>query len=76
VVNNVASVVAANGADELDYSLNVLGEIGSLIGATAGTDPALGSGNLHQLALDTSTPGVKSGSILVSSSSRASPMAR
>jgi endonuclease/exonuclease/phosphatase family metal-dependent hydrolase len=69
MVNNVAFVVAANGADELDYSLNIVGEVGSLIGAPTGTDQALGSGNLHQLALDTSTPGVKSGSIVISSSS-------
>ena len=68
-VSNVAPVVAALGTDELDYTLNLVGGFGGLLSAASGTDDALGSANLHQIALDTSTPGVKSGTIQVTSSS-------
>lgn len=68
-VSNAAPVLTALGADELDYSLNTTGNIGSFLGATTGTVLALTGGNLHQLALDTSTLGPKNGAILVSSSS-------
>jgi len=68
-VSNLASVVAAIGADELNYTLSVTGDIGSLIGPDNGVDLALGPGNLHQIAFDTSSPGMKSGSILVVSGS-------
>ncbi|MGD9635841.1 MAG: endonuclease/exonuclease/phosphatase family protein [Pirellulales bacterium] len=68
-VSNMAPVIAALGADELDYTLSLAGDFGSLLGPASGSDLALGSGNLHQIALDTSTPGMKSGSILVTSSS-------
>jgi len=68
LVENVAQVVAANGADELDYALSVSGD---LIGNATGTDFALGGGNTHQVTLDTSTMGAHSGTITVSSSSQA-----
>lgn len=67
-VTNLANVVAAIGADELDYSLSTSG---ALSGSAAGIDLALGGGNLHQVVLDTSTPGFQSGQIIVSSSSQA-----
>lgn len=69
MVQNSANVVAELGADELDYSLSVMGDIGGLIGSSTGMDQALGAANLHQVALDTSTPGLKSGTILVTSDS-------
>lgn len=68
-VSNVAPVVAALGADELDYSLSLVGGFGSLLGEAVGTDAALGSANLHQISLDTSTLGVKSGTIQITSNS-------
>ena len=67
-VSNVAPVVAVNGADELDYTLSVMG---NLSGGASGIDAALGFGNTHQVTLDTSTLGLKSGVITVSSSSQA-----
>jgi endonuclease/exonuclease/phosphatase family metal-dependent hydrolase len=68
-VSNVAPVVSALGADELDYTLSVIGGFGSLLGESTGIDAALGSANLHQIALDTSTPGIRSGTIQITSSS-------
>jgi hypothetical protein len=68
-VSNAANVVAAIGADELDYSLTTSGDIsGSFLDQM---DPALGGGNMHLVALDTSTPGMKSGTITISSTSQA-----
>lgn len=66
-ISNIASVIAANGADELDYTLSVSGD---LFGGATGIDMALGGGNLHQVTLDTSTAGMRSGVITVSSSSQ------
>jgi hypothetical protein len=66
-ISNIANVVAVNGADELDYTLSVSGD---LFGGATGTDFALGGGNLHQIGLDTATPGMKNGVITVSSSSQ------
>jgi hypothetical protein len=68
-VSNAANVVAANGADELDYSLTTSGDIsGSFLDQT---DFALGGGTTHLVAFDTSTPGLKSGMITISSASQA-----
>lgn len=67
LVQNAASVLIAGGADELDYTLSVTGD---LIGSAAGTDFALGGGNLHQVQLNTLTAGAKSGSIIVTSASQ------
>jgi endonuclease/exonuclease/phosphatase family metal-dependent hydrolase len=68
-VSNAANVVAAIGADELDYSLVTSGDIsGSFLDQM---DLALGGGNMHLVALDTSTPGMKSGTITISSTSQA-----
>jgi hypothetical protein len=66
-ISNIANVVAAIGADELDYTLSVSGD---LLGGASGIDLALGGGNLHQVTLNTATPGLKSGVITVSSSSQ------
>lgn len=67
-VSNMAPVLAAIGADELDYSLTTSGAVsGSFLNQM---DAALGTGNTHLVALDTSTPGMKSGTITVSSASQ------
>ncbi|MCC6680954.1 MAG: endonuclease/exonuclease/phosphatase family protein [Phycisphaeraceae bacterium] len=67
-VSNAAAVVAANGADELDYT--VTGS-GGVLGSNSGTDNALGGGNSHQLFLDTSMIGGRSGQLSVNSTSHA-----
>ena len=67
-VSNIANVVAAIGADELDYSVTSSGSVaGSFLNQI---DAALGSANLHQLSLNTSTIGTKSGTISVVSTSQ------
>lgn len=71
MVSNAANVLASLGADELDYSVTTSGDVfGSFLDQV---DLALGDGNVHQVTLDTSTPGIKSGVITVQSSS---PMAK
>jgi endonuclease/exonuclease/phosphatase family metal-dependent hydrolase len=66
-VSNTASVVAANGADELNYALTVSG---ALSGGANGSDEALGSGNVHSVALQTGTVGQATGLVEVHSSSQ------
>lgn len=66
-ISNIANVVAVNGADKLDYTLSVAGD---LFGGATGIDFALGGGNIHQVTLDTTSLGMKSGVITVSSSSQ------
>ncbi len=67
-VSNIANVVAAVGADELDYSVTSSGSVsGSFLNQV---DAALGSGNIHQLALNTSTIGAQSGAVSVLSTSQ------
>ncbi|MEQ8211617.1 MAG: hypothetical protein RH917_17455 [Lacipirellulaceae bacterium] len=68
LVENIANVVAAAGADELDYTISVSGD---LSGAGSGTSFALAGANSHPIGLDTATTGNKSGVITVSSSSQA-----
>jgi hypothetical protein len=68
-VHNAANVVAANGADELDYDLTAVGDVvGSFLNQV---DMALGGTNVHQIAFDTATLGQKSGTIIVQSASQA-----
>ena len=67
LVENIADVVGVYGADELDYTLTVSGD---LVGGATGTDAALGGGQTYQVSLDTSSVGTKNGTITVSSSSR------
>jgi hypothetical protein len=67
-VSNAANVVAANGADELDYSLTTSGNVtGSFLNQT---DMALGGTNTHMIGFDTSTAGMKSGLITITSPSQ------
>lgn len=66
---NDADVVAANGADELDYSFSTTGDVVGF-GATSGTDAALGGVNLHQVVFDTTTLGMKTGEITITSASQ------
>lgn len=65
-VENAASVLASLAADELDYTLSVSGD---LSGGGSGTELALGGGDQIQITLDTSTAGVKSGTITVTTNS-------
>lgn len=67
-VSNTANVVAANGADELDYALS---GSGAIRGNFSGTDAALGSGATHLLTLQTGTAGHLAGAVVADSSSQA-----
>lgn len=66
---NDANVLATIGADELDYSISISGDISSL-DALSGMDQALGGSNLHEFLFDTSTVGMKTAEISISSSSQ------
>ncbi|MEM7624273.1 MAG: hypothetical protein AAF333_01455 [Planctomycetota bacterium] len=66
-ITNAAAVATVNGADELDYTLSVAGD---LVGAASGTDAALGGGVLELVGLDTSSVVLKSGVITVETSSQ------
>lgn len=67
LVKNLANASVVYGADELDYSYTVSGD---LIGSGSGMDLALGGGNLHAITLNTTTPGAKSGTITVTTASQ------
>ncbi len=67
LVENVANVISSLGADELDYTISVSGD---LSGSATGTDFALGGFNSHPITLDTSVAGLRSGIVTVSSSSQ------
>ncbi|QDV80478.1 hypothetical protein [Botrimarina mediterranea] len=67
-VTNDADVVAAVGADELDFSISTSG---SITGAFAGVAAALSAGLSYDLSLDTSTLGLRSGMLTISSLSQA-----
>ena len=67
-ISNLADVVAALGADELDYTLSVTGD---LVGSASGSVLALSGGQVQYVTLDTSTAGTKSGNIVLSSTSTA-----
>ena len=66
---NDANVLAVIGADELDYSISISGDISSL-DALSGMDQALGGSNLHEFLFDTSSIGMKTAEIMISSSSQ------
>jgi hypothetical protein len=67
-VTNTAPVTVAAGADGLDYTVS---GSGSLTGSGAGTMlMALAPGNVHALNLNTSSPGVRSGNVSVTSTSQ------
>ena len=67
LINNLASAITALGADELDYTLSVTGD---LLGSASGTIAALAAGQTRQFSLNTATPGLKSGVVTVSTSSQ------
>ena len=71
LVENIANVVHGNGADELDYDINVSGDLILSGGTINDSTMALSGGNTHQVSLDTSTAGSKSGTISVTTSSLA-----
>ncbi len=66
-VANTAAVVAANGADELDY---VVSGSGGVHGSATGADSALGGSNQHVLTLGTTLVGAQTGQVNVVSSSQ------
>lgn len=67
LVENIADVIVASGADELDYSYSVTGD---LIGSGTGTDFALGGPSSHPIFLDASVAGLRSGMVTVTTSSQ------
>jgi hypothetical protein len=67
VVRNAANVVAAVGADSLNYSFTTTG---AASGAGSGTELALGTGTTYAVVLDTSSPGLKTGEITVTTTSQ------
>lgn len=67
LINNLANAITALGADELDYTLSVTGD---LLGSAAGTIAALAAGQTRQFSLNTATPGLKSGDVTVSTTSQ------
>jgi len=66
-VENVAPVVVAVGADELDYTYSTTGD---LSGAGSGMDAAAGGVQSETISLNTATPGVRSGSLSVEATSQ------
>lgn len=66
-IANAASVVAAVGADELDYMISTMGDV---TGSANGSAFALAPANLHSFMLDTSRVGIRSGTITVTSDSQ------
>lgn len=71
-VANSAPVATANGADELDYTVTGNGWISGL---ASGIATATFAGNAHSLVFDTSSPGLKTGSVSVSSTSQSAASA-
>jgi hypothetical protein len=67
MISNMAPALVASGADELDFEFAVTG---SLVGGGSGTIAALGATQVHQFMLDTSTPGLHSGMLTVTSASQ------
>jgi hypothetical protein len=66
-VQNIADVLNATWADELDYTINVSG---ALLGSATGTTAALAAGNTHQIFLNTGTEGFRAGVVTVSATSQ------
>jgi endonuclease/exonuclease/phosphatase family metal-dependent hydrolase len=67
LIQNVANVLNANWADELDYTLNVSG---SLIGGASGTLVATAPANVHEIFLNTSSLGSFNGTVTISTASQ------
>lgn len=70
LVENLANVVSPLGADELDFSVSVSGD---LVGSGNGTDLALGGPAMFPVMLDTSVAGLRSGTVTVTTSSQGAP---
>ncbi len=71
-VSNSADVMFSNGADVLHYSLTTAGSVtGSFLNQN---DSALGGSNLHSVGFDTSSIGLNTGTITVTSSNQAIPV--
>lgn len=68
-VQNIAPVLNANWADELDYTINVSG---SLLGSATDTSFPLAAANSHDIFLNTGTPGFRSGVVTVAATSQGS----
>lgn len=67
LVENIANVVAAIGADELDFDISVSG---ALAGSASGTAFALAGSETRQVQLNTSTLGPQSGTVTVTTASQ------
>lgn len=67
MIENAAPALLSSGADELDYSFTVSGD---LLGSGSGTKLALSSPTSHPILFDTSTEGLRSGLITVTTSSQ------
>lgn len=70
LVENLANVVSPLGADELDFSVSVSGD---LVGSGNGTDLALGGPAMFPVMLDTSVAGLRSGTVTVTTTSQGVP---
>ena len=66
-VRNAANVLFANGADELEYTVAATND---LTGSFMGTKLALESATEHLISFDTSSPGIKGGTITISTDSQ------
>jgi hypothetical protein len=66
-VTNSAPVTFSQFADELDYTINVTGSLSG--GGFTDTNPAASGPHFHDVFLDTSTPGLKTGMITVMATS-------
>jgi hypothetical protein len=65
-VENIAPAINSIGADELDYTLSVSGD---LTGGVTDLTPAASGPHLHNIFLNTATPGLKAGVITVQATS-------
>ncbi len=67
MIENAASALLAAGADELDYSFSVSGD---LVGSGSGTKLALSGATTHSIMFDTSVEGLRTGTITVTTTSQ------
>ena len=67
LVENIADVLTPNGADELDYTIDVSG---ALLGSAGGISFPLAGANAHQIFLDTGTSGFRTGVVTVNATSQ------
>lgn len=72
LIRNTTSVLVPLGADELDHELNTSG---SVVGSAIGSRLALADAAAQVVELDTSTLGITSGEIIVSTTSQGVPAA-